>query len=58
MKPSVGKAQSEPAFMILLIDRPPAAEQCAQTDNKRKCLTIAQALATRIDFTLKKMKTS
>lgn len=54
MKPSEGRAQGEPAFMTLLIDHPPAAEQHAQTDNKSKCLTIAQALPTEIDFTLKK----
>lgn len=51
----MGKAQDEPAFMTLLIDYPPAAEQHAQTDNKRTGLAIAQALLTKIDFTLKEI---
>lgn len=55
MKPTVGKAQGEPASMTLLIAHPPAAEQHAQTDNKSTCLTVAQALLTKIDFMLKEI---
>lgn len=51
--PGLGRGHVVVCLYDILITPPPAVKNHAQTDNKNKCLTIARAPPTEMDFTLK-----